>query len=79
MDIRTAAIASASKDDVFIRNRAHTYTLYVAAGSVFRSADESGSGYGLEVELDARECMSDGWYLVNGEGVEIPAPATPTA
>jgi len=65
MNIFEATIRAVN-EDLFLRKRDRTeaWTLHVAAGSVYRNDD------GDEISLDARDCMGDDWYLVDGEGAE---------
>jgi len=64
------ATRKACEPGIFIRKkgRKEEYTLYVAAGNVFRFANT-----GEETELDARDVLGNDWYLVDTDGKEIGA------
>jgi hypothetical protein len=47
------------------RDRSIEWTLYVAAGNVFRNEK------GEQVNLDARDVHGDDWYLVDDQGNEV--------
>lgn len=61
------ATKRAMRENLWIRKRGRTldFTLHVAAGSVYRNDD------GIEVSLDARDCIGDDWYLIDAEGDEV--------
>jgi hypothetical protein len=49
--------------DWFIKHRARRDTVYVWAKAIYRSVDDD-----RDIVLDARDVMSDDWYVVDGEG-----------
>lgn len=63
MNIRDATILAMDKD-LFIKKRdsRHEFTLYVAAGSVFRMSPS-----GEEYSMDARDVVGDDWYVVDAD------------
>ncbi len=54
-------------ENLFLRKKGRTdeWTLYVAFGSVYRKQN------GIEIELDARDCMGNDWYLIDNNGDEV--------
>ena len=67
MNIRDATI-KAWDEGLYIRkeDRTTAWTLYVGVGKVYRNKAERGI-----VDLDARDCMGDDWYLVNADGERV--------
>lgn len=55
------------KDDLFIRKRDRTeeWCLYVSAGGVYNNQD------GDIINLDARDCLGNDWYLIDYDGNEV--------
>lgn len=63
------------KGGAFIGNRARSddFRLYVAPGSVYRHAEPSRSA-GNQYDMDARDCISDDWFVVNADGEDVDGP-----
>lgn len=60
MNIQEATKLAIEKDCwIGKRDRTDEWCLYVAAGNVFR--DKNGD----QVDLDARDCLGDDWYLID--------------
>ena len=66
MNIQEATLR-AMQENLWIRkrDREEAWCLYVAAGSIYRNQD------GAQVDLDARDCIADDWYLINDNGDEV--------
>lgn len=70
MNIRDATMLAKRKDGwIKKRDRTEAFSLYVAAGSFYRSGNPDEAGE--EVSLDARDCVGDDWYVVDEHGNEI--------
>lgn len=66
MNIRDAIILARLKNGWLMkRDRTDDWAFYVAAGSVFMGEN------GIEITLDARDCIGDDWYVVDDDGNEI--------
>jgi hypothetical protein len=61
------ATLSASTNPLIIRkrNKNESYWFKVTAGGIYRNKN------GVEIGLNAKDCMSNDWYLVDKKGAEV--------